>query len=97
MKPYMVEITVHAVVMADDESQAADLARRDAGEIARNEDKHAISGVFEIKSVADLRHGWDGRCIPYGGDEDTRLEDLLPANVADERRNVRSIGGLGGW
>jgi len=30
--------------------------------------------------VEDLAHGWDGECIPYGGDGNTKLADLLVPN-----------------
>ena len=35
----------------------------------------------EVVRVDQLEHGWDGECIPYGGDGNTRLGALLTANA----------------
>lgn len=76
MKPYVVEMTIRSVVMAEDEDDAyrtgADLFR----EIARDE----APDVDVLREVLDVRHlptGWDLMCLPYGGDGNTRLKDLV--------------------
>ena len=83
MKAYMVEITTHAVVMADDEAHAYDVAenyKRDAF----HDDPNPRIGIWgEVVRVDQLKHGWDGECIPYGGDGNTRLGALLTANATN--------------
>lgn len=81
MKPYLVEITTFAVVMAHDESHAykvADLYKRDA---FADDPNPRIEVDCEVKSANDFAHGWDEECIPYGGDGSTRLRALLPPNA----------------
>lgn len=49
-----------------------------------------------VRSEAHLRDGWDGMCLPYGGDGNTRIKDLLAHNAnhssGDQRESAGMIG-----
>ncbi|MEN4917540.1 hypothetical protein ABE485_02625 [Achromobacter spanius] len=67
------------VVEADNEDEAWDVAREDWKEAASDCRKDVqIYVVGEIKLTDKLPPGWDKDCIPYGGDGNTRIRDLLP-------------------
>jgi hypothetical protein len=87
MNPYVVEFKLRVVVMAEDEVHAHCVAQGEFREITRDEDP-AISVEREVQSQRDLQSGWDLRCIPYGGDGNTRLSEIIgdraPAQEADD-------------
>ena len=64
---------VMAVEDDEDEYSAAEEAWRDA----RYDGEPSLFVGKEVKSLADLPEGWDGLCIPYLGDGNTRLQELL--------------------
>lgn len=78
MKFYRVEFTMTAIVQAEDEGDAYSVAD-DAWRDIRSGSDPCISIGDEVRSLAELTDGWDGMCLPYGGDGNTRLQDLLPA------------------
>jgi len=78
-KFYQVEITTNAIIQAADEKSAHLLAEREACEIAGDDPYPGVSIVREVKTIKELPHGWDGDCIPYGGDGNANLSMLLPA------------------
>lgn len=80
MKPYLIEITTHAVVMAEDEDHARSVADSYKREAFGDDPNPRIEVECEVAKLQDLEHGWDGECIPYGGDGNTRLAELLPPN-----------------
>ena len=80
MKPYMVEITTYGVVMAEDEAHAHQVADSYKREIFGDDWNPRIEVDGAVVKVEDLAHGWDGECIPYGGDGNTKLADLLVPN-----------------
>jgi len=80
MKAYAVTISVVAVVMAGDEHDARDVALAHVRDIHHDAwgDQIKVSPAAEILSDADLLNiGWDGECLPYGGDGRTRLNTIL--------------------
>lgn len=81
MKPYMVEITTYGVVMAEDEAHAHQVADSYKREIFGADWNPRIEVDGAVVKVEDLAHGWDGECIPYGGDGNTKLADLLVPNA----------------
>ena len=93
MKAYMVEITTHAVVMADDEAHAYDVAENYKRDAFHDDPNPRIEIWGEVVRVDQLEHGWDGECIPYGGDGNTRLGALLTANAVYTTPPVRESGG----
>ena len=66
------------VVVADDENHAFDVARSRARDAFSDAcEPYQVCVIGEVKDVAQLRDGWDGDCLPYGGDRKTRLSELL--------------------
>lgn len=81
MKPFIVELTVRTVVVAEDEAHASCVARDEFRDIARDETPNAWVGE-EVRSADDLPAGWDLECLPYGGDGRTRLADIIGDRAA---------------
>ena len=92
MKAYMVEITTHAVVMADDEAHAYDVAENYKRDAFHDDPNPRIEILGEVVCVDQFEHGWDDECIPYGGDGNTRLGALLTANAQSSADAKRSAG-----
>ncbi|OGB00825.1 MAG: hypothetical protein A3E79_01025 [Burkholderiales bacterium RIFCSPHIGHO2_12_FULL_61_11] len=81
---FAVEIKTTAIVWADDADHAVLVARDHRREICGDVDMD-ISVKGEVKRIDQLAaHEWDGECIPYGHDGDTRLMDLLANQGAQE-------------
>lgn len=76
MKPYVVEFTLRAVVMADDEAHAHCVATDEFRDIARDDDPD-VSVEREVHGAPDLPSGWDLDCLPYGGDGNAMLRELI--------------------
>ncbi len=74
-----IELTLTIAVEAEDSGHAWDIARDDYKEVFRDLDPSIdVHVTGEAKTLGQLKSGWDGVCIPYGGDGNTRLKDLLP-------------------
>lgn len=80
IKIFEVRIATYAVVVAKDETHAREVARRHAIKILDDDGDTNIDVIREVKTIQDLEHGWDGDCLPYGGDEETILSKLLEPN-----------------
>ena len=96
MKPFAVEVAFTMIVMADDANEAYTVAFDNADEAWRDtyDKDHTVLG--EIRTEEDLkRHGWDGQCIPYGGDGNTRLRDILASLTVEPERDTRTIDMFG--
>lgn len=79
LKPYKLTMKTVVVVMANNARHAEMVARENSHEIVR--DGELESGLASpVNSLADLTDSWDGECIPYGWDGNTRLKELLPPN-----------------
>ncbi len=76
-KIFEVRIALYAVVAAEDESHAREVARRNASSILGDDGDPYIDVLREAKTIQDLGHGWNGECLPYGGDGQTTLSKLL--------------------
>lgn len=71
------------VVIAEDENHAWEVARENARRDFDDADEAPqIHVTGEVKSAEHLRDGWNGDCVPYGGDGNTRLRDLLTPNAS---------------
>jgi hypothetical protein len=80
---FAVELTVIAIVQADTEMEAMSIAEDEQRDICRDTDM-SLGFTSEVKSIEDAkRHGWDERCIPYGGDGNTTLRELFE-QIANE-------------
>lgn len=78
-KFYEVEITTRAVVQASDEEEARRIATSEQSNILQDDPWPEMNVVREVRTLKDLSNGWDGDCIPYGGDGNAYLSSLLPA------------------
>ena len=81
MKPYILDLMTTVVVMADTPEHAAIVANDLRREIAMDSEFEVDGTPRELISVCGLRGGWDGDCVPYGGDGNTRLKELLTPNA----------------
>ena len=87
MPVYSVDLSTTVVVQAVDAVDAFRKAMREQRTICTEGDMTIDVGA-EIRSLAELTGMWDGECLPYGGDGNTRLKDLMP--------NADSAAGPGG-
>ncbi len=80
--PFYVEFKIGMVVMAPCETLAPDIAKRLAvdavnhGDIALEHD-----GTIELKSLkqlASIDPAWTHDCLPWGGDDETTIGEILP-------------------
>lgn len=82
-KFYAVELAVIAIVQVNDDQDGFDaeaVADKVRSDIFRDCGEPVTLAVDRIRSLKDLQPlGWDGECLPYGGDGNTRLRELLPA------------------
>jgi len=82
-KFFAVELSVIAIIEVPDdatEMEAQIVAEDERHEIFSDCDQPDTMVVQQIKAVKDLaQYGWDGICLPYGGDGNTPLQYLLPA------------------
>lgn len=80
MPLYNVELTINCtmVVQAEDAGDAHDIAYdnwKDGLSDADPSPQLQVTG--EVTHEKHLRDGWDGMCLPYGGDGKTRISSLL--------------------
>jgi hypothetical protein len=82
LKPFFVEYTVTAVVLAEDEGHAWTVARSEQRDVFGDAYNNEIFVRGEVTSEADMEDGWDLECVPYGGDGNTRIGDILKKSHA---------------
>lgn len=80
LKPYFVELRINAVVMAASEAHAMVRAESLASNILSDGELGAESAelVESLKELASLDPEWEGGCLPYGGDGQMTLAEMLP-------------------
>lgn len=74
MPIFEVVVETVMVVEADNDIQASCVA---LANVRDNEDWTADRGNH-IAALDELPAGWDGMCLPFSGDGNTRLKDILP-------------------
>jgi len=74
MAIFRVLVEAEMVVEADNDFYAV----RVALENIRENDEWTAEKGEQIQSLDELQGGWDGSCLPFGGDGKTRLKDILP-------------------
>jgi hypothetical protein len=96
MKPYAVEVSFTMIVLAEDENEAYTVAFDEADDAWRDTSDKDHTVLGPVRSEDDLkRHGWDGQCVPYGGDRNTRLKDILASIEVEPERDTRTIDMFG--
>ncbi len=75
-KLWNVELTYVAVVLAEDEESAWDVAAANNRKIVGDSSVPIIDVCHRIKEKKDFRDGWDSMCIPYGGDGNSRICEI---------------------
>jgi hypothetical protein len=90
MKPYAVEVSFTMIVMAESPKHATEVAENSKHDAFYGEPNHELSAPYEIRDVCKLAGiGWDGTQVPYGGDGETTLADII-AELNPER-DTRTI------
>jgi hypothetical protein len=84
MKPYKLTMKTTVVVMASDARHAFQVAKENRREIELDSELEPDI-AYPVGSLADLPGKWDGECLPYGGDGETPLKNLLPPNAGINR------------
>lgn len=74
---FVIESVVVTVVQADDEDHAFQLAKEACKEAANDTGFKHTHVDREVKQISDLPAGWDGMCLPYAGDGNTRIAQIL--------------------
>lgn len=91
LKPYVVTIKYTAIVMAESEIDAYSVACDHQREIQSDEEADISTG-HELTGEDQLAaHGWNGECLPYGGDGNTKLKDIFAALDALPTRDTKTI------
>jgi hypothetical protein len=88
MPLYNVELALKCtmVVQAEDCDDARDIAYANWKEAIDDADARPMIHVTgDVTQERHLRDGWDGQCVPYGGDGNTRISTLLKHNAGHER------------
>jgi len=75
-KLYRVTVEFEMVVEARDQDHAWSLATTHAPSAIPDCAPDVRVGS-EIMSVSDLPEHWDGMCLPYGGDGNQRIKDII--------------------
>ena len=76
MPVYTVTVETEIVVFAEDEFDAEEEAKR----CVKDEDRDSfVCDAREINKLIQMPAGWDGDCLPYGGDGRVRLKEMLTA------------------
>lgn len=92
MKPYAVVVSFNMIVMAMDDADAYQRAQENARDAWGDTYDPKFEVCENMKTEADLkRYKWDGQCIPYGGDGETRLSDILASIEPELERDTRTI------
>ena len=76
MPLYEIELSQTVVVEADDSVHAVQVAMESAApELDRQEYEYGVA--TEIKNSDSLPPTWDDECLPFGGNGDMRIKELL--------------------
>lgn len=75
-KLYRVTVEFEMVVQADDEDHAWEVALSSASS-AVDDCGSVITIGSEIIKKSELPEKWDDMCLPYGGDGNQRIKDII--------------------
>lgn len=94
-KLYEVEITVRAVIVADDLCDAMHVANCEARDIIRDDSLDDVYVVREIKKIESLPPDWTAACIPYGDHQDESIAQILADQPPVIERDTKTIDMFG--
>lgn len=75
-KFYNVELRYVGVVYAEDGGEAYKIAFDSAKDIVYGAGDPFVNVTHQIVEKSDFRDGWDGDCIGYGHDGNTRIAEI---------------------
>lgn len=80
-----VQLDTVMVVEADDDEKAIKVAQNHWDDAVHDAGiKPDVHVTGEVSSTRNLRDGWTEDCIPYGGDGNTRLKNMLTPGLPCE-------------
>lgn len=91
LKPFAVNFELSAIVMATDAEHARIVARSHKSEIIgdTSDSDIDVTTSHAIASVGQLaQYGYYGDSLPYGGEDDTTLADIIEAMPAIDTKTV---------
>lgn len=93
-KPFPVTFSYVAIVMADNQAHAEVVARATQQDILKDlRDKDiGVSCGNAIPDESSLAaHGYDGTCLPYGGNGDATLREIIAGLSAAPAQDTKTI------
>lgn len=91
MSLFEVEFTVRAVVQADDSTHAFQVAMENSSDIFRDDPQDDFDVGRKILEASHLPSGWNVECVPYGGDGNTRIREILAEIEQAPVRDTKTI------
>jgi len=79
MKIFKVTIEIQTVVEAESATDAEHKVSMSHVVDWSDESQHLVATAQQVSSLSELPNncGWDGECLPWGGDGKTRLKEVL--------------------
>ena len=77
MALYAINLSVTSVVEAKTAEHAYRVAFDHRREIFSECPRIDLSELNEVRAIDDLPDEWDADCLPYGGDGDTTIREIL--------------------
>lgn len=65
MPLYKVRVWTTVYVEAETESEAQEVTDKELRHILSSETEWECEPEYEVTTLRDVRHGWDGDCFPY--------------------------------
>lgn len=92
-KLFAVEISSIVIVHAEDDKDALMIAEDQVRDICRDTYEFEYSNLgSEIKTVKELRtYGWEKECLPYGGENNQTIEEILNEKERTETENETKL------
>jgi len=92
VKPYAVEVSFTLIVMSESPEHAEEVAEAHAIEAMSDTTDPYFGTPVPITNVNDLTaRGWTEDCIPYGGEGNTCLGEIIAQLEPEPVRDTRTI------
>lgn len=82
-----INLSIPVVIEAEDTDHAWEIAQADLREILSDTPLSSLISADvrgEITKTSQLPDDWDERCVPYGGDGNTRIGEILRRRIEGE-------------